>query len=248
MKDMILSKNDTFLASFPKSGTTWLLNIVYHIMREIEEHQKVDDMIPWLDCDPYNIKIAGSRRYFKTHVPLSWLPYDENAKYIYIARNPKDVAVSFYYFIESMQDQVVGCKNGNNINMESFIDFFADGKVLYGSWWSHVSEWYQASLSCNNILFLTYEELSKNLEKEITKISLFLGKKIDHKVLKDIAYKCTFSHMKNDGQSSMAHCRNFWRKGICNDHVNFFSKHQIQIFNEKSDKLLSPNLIRKFII
>ena len=244
---MVLSKDDTFLASFPKSGTTWLLNIVYHIMKGSSEHTNVDDMVPWLDCDPYNV-ISKSRRYFKTHVPFSWLPYDDTAKYIYIARNPKDVAVSFYYFIENIQDQVLGCKREKNISMESFVNFFLDGKVLYGCWWSHVSEWYQASISHNNILFLTYEELSQNQEKEIMKISHFLGKNIDQRMMNEISTKCSFINMKNDSQSSMATCKNFWRKGICGDHVNFFSQHQIKLFDKKSRQVLPPSLLRKLAI
>lgn len=41
----------------------------------------------------------SSPRHFKTHLPLSLLPPDllSTSKVIYVARNPKDVAVSYYH-------------------------------------------------------------------------------------------------------------------------------------------------------
>ena len=38
IKSMDVGPNDVFLASFPKSGTTWLLHIVYHIMHNGKSH------------------------------------------------------------------------------------------------------------------------------------------------------------------------------------------------------------------
>lgn len=41
-----------------------------------------------------------TRRFFKTHFPIKLLPQNSKtvgAKIIYVARNPKDVAVSWYY-------------------------------------------------------------------------------------------------------------------------------------------------------
>lgn len=39
-------------------------------------------------------------RFIKTHLPLSLMPpsvFQENSKIIYVARNPKDVAISYYH-------------------------------------------------------------------------------------------------------------------------------------------------------
>lgn len=214
-------------------------------MGEDGEGKRVDDVVPWLDCDPYSVKPCGERRYFKTHVPFTWLPYNEKAKYIYVARNPKDVAVSFYYFLENMQDQVIGYKKENKIEMASFIDYFAEGKVLYGCWWDHILSWYNASLESKNILFVTYEEMSADLEAEISRISSFLDQNLDEETIKGIAEKCTFNSMKNNKKSSMAYCKNFWRKGQCGDHVNHFSEEQITCSDAKSRSKLPEILIKR---
>jgi len=45
------------------------------------------------------LKKAENPRFIKSHLPLSLLPDDllEKAKVIYVARNPKDTMVSFFY-------------------------------------------------------------------------------------------------------------------------------------------------------
>ena len=61
---MEVTEQDTFLASFPKSGTTWLLHLVHNINYRADPpaDRIVDDFIPWLDCDPYTIKPPGEDR------------------------------------------------------------------------------------------------------------------------------------------------------------------------------------------
>lgn len=64
-----------------------------------------------------------SRRFIKTHLPFELLPHnikEVGAKVVYVARNPKDVAVSFYY----LQKSVPAFKfNGD---FETFVDFFTN--------------------------------------------------------------------------------------------------------------------------
>ena len=50
---------------------------------------------------------APSPRFIKTHLPLSLLPPSllDTTKMIYVARDPRDVAVSFYHLNKSMRTQ-----------------------------------------------------------------------------------------------------------------------------------------------
>ena len=69
-----------------------------------------------------------SPRLMKTHLPYSIIPKGANestqCKYIYLARNPKDVAVSTFHFEESMK----GIGYGYNGPWEFFLNLFMDGK------------------------------------------------------------------------------------------------------------------------
>jgi len=246
IKNMEVGPNDVFLASFPKSGTTWLLHIVYHIMHHgtPPEGAKVDESIPWIDCDPYSIPALGPQRLFKTHMPFDWLPFSKNTKYIYVARNAKDVAISFYYFIENMQRQVPGYRKENEIGIPQFIDLFHQGKVLYGSWWRHVESWYTAHTN-PNVLIVTYEELQADLAGKVREISSFLGVTLEDDIVSSIVDKCTFGSMRKDKKASMAYCTNFWRKGVCGDWVNHFSEEQGAKFDKKCEEELDEGLVKR---
>lgn len=64
------------------------------------------------------------------------LPAHSNAKYIYIARNPKDVAVSFYYHLLRM-------KSIENVEWDEFFELFIAGKTMFGPWFDHVLDWWR---------------------------------------------------------------------------------------------------------
>ena len=81
-----------------------------------------------------------SPRIIKTHVPLSMLPPNvlETSKVILVARNPKDVCVSFYH-----QEQILpalGLPKGSSF--DRYVDFFISGKPgCYGDYWEYNKVW-----------------------------------------------------------------------------------------------------------
>ena len=69
-----------------------------------------------------------SPRLMKTHLPYSIIPKgadkETQCKYIYIARNPKDVAVSYFHYQENKKP--LGFEY--NGPWEFFLNLFVDGK------------------------------------------------------------------------------------------------------------------------
>lgn len=68
-----------------------------------------------------------SPRFIKTHLPFSHLPSDllDVAKVVYVARNPKDVAVSSYFHhkLTYLFD--------TTLNMEDYFEFLMNGDGMY---------------------------------------------------------------------------------------------------------------------
>lgn len=63
-----------------------------------------------------------TRRFIKTHLPIKLMPRnitDVGAKIVYVARNPKDAAVSFYNFSKTNGSGYVG-------DFETFARYFMD--------------------------------------------------------------------------------------------------------------------------
>ena len=118
----------------------------------------------------------------------------KQAKYIYVARNPKDVVVSYFFHCQGF-----GCYQAPDLKIEELIEPFAYGEVEFGNHCDHVAEWYKARNE-NNVLFLLYEEMKADLKGNVMKIAKFLGKsevllKDDGNLWEEIVDKCSFTSM-----------------------------------------------------
>ncbi|XP_026580930.1 amine sulfotransferase-like, partial [Pseudonaja textilis] len=120
---------------------------------------------------------------------------NKRAKIIYVLRNPKDVLVSSYHF------HIMSVKIKTPKDFDTFLERFLAGKVFCNSWLDHVEGWYSHK-SDFNILFLSYEEMKKDLKSSVLKICNFLGKKLTEKEVDDVVDKATFDNMKADSRAN----------------------------------------------
>ena len=95
--------DDVVIATYGKSGTTWVQQIVSQLIFDGAEDIDVPALSPWLDLrvPPKDVKLAAvaaqtHRRFLKTHLPVDALVYSPRAKYIYIGRDGRDVVWSLY--------------------------------------------------------------------------------------------------------------------------------------------------------
>lgn len=63
---------------------------------------------------------------------------------------------------------------GFNGNWDEFLEFFIKGNAYYGSWYDHVAEWW-THRNDENVLFLWYEDLLRDLSGSVRKIAAFLS-------------------------------------------------------------------------
>ena len=103
LKSFQLYPDDVFVVTCPKCGTTWAQQIVKLIRKNgIQDGVHINKSLPWLERGrPIQEECIIQPRGFKSHFPYDRFPHcppcDTPCKYIYIARNPKDVTVSYYY-------------------------------------------------------------------------------------------------------------------------------------------------------
>ncbi|XP_039211406.1 amine sulfotransferase-like [Crotalus tigris] len=128
---------------------------------------------------------------------LLWKPdwHRKKARIIYVLRNPKDVLVSTYHF-----SKITPVRETPK-DFDTFLEWFLAGKVPSSLWLDHVEGWYTHKDDFN-ILFLSYEEMKKDLRRSVLKICSFLGKKLTAKEVDDVVDKATFDNMKVDSRAN----------------------------------------------
>jgi hypothetical protein len=123
------------------------------------------------------------------------LPSTKPCKYIYVARNPKDVVVSLFHFLNAHKLFPADWKFSDSLSM------FMKGDVGYGSWFDHVLGWW-AHRDDPNILFLKYEDMQKDLADSVQKIATFIGSTISEEQFQDVVKQCEFKSMKSNPQAN----------------------------------------------
>lgn len=160
--------DDLLISTYPKSGTTWVSEILDLIYQEgdLEKCQRAPVFlrVPFLEFKAPGVptgvellKDTPAPRLLKTHLPLALLPktlLDQKVKVIYIARNAKDVAVSYYHFYRMAK------VHPDPGTWDSFLEKFMAGEVCYGSWYQHVREWWELSHT-HPVLYLFYEDIKE---------------------------------------------------------------------------------------
>ncbi|XP_069843070.1 amine sulfotransferase-like isoform X2 [Dipodomys merriami] len=251
IEDFEIRDDDVFVITYPKSGTIWsqqILSLIFHEgHRNGTENIETLDRVPYLEYNIRKLDYAkrSSPRLFCTHIPYYLAPRglkSKKNKMLYIYRNPKDVLVSFFHFSKW------NVKLEAADTVEEYMKTFLDGKVVGSRWFDHIRGWYEHRHDFN-ILFLSYEEMKKDLRSSVMKISKFFEKKLSEEDIDAVVRQATFQKMKSDARANYLTIsqkeigtRNndghFLRKGIVGDWKHHFTVAQ----NERFDRIFQKNM------
>uniref|UniRef100_A0A8C4WI91 Sulfotransferase n=1 Tax=Gopherus evgoodei TaxID=1825980 RepID=A0A8C4WI91_9SAUR len=161
--------------------------------------------------------------------------------FLYVARNAKDCMVSYYHF--QRMNKVLPDPGP----WHEYFEMFMAGKVGWGPWHDHVKGWWKVKdMHC--VLFLFYEDMKKDLKREIQKVAQFLGKNLDQELLDKIVYHTSFDVMKDNPMANRSGVPRsfmdlsispFMRKGTVGDWKNHFTVAQNERFEEDYEKKMA---------
>uniref|UniRef100_A0A8C7B2K8 Sulfotransferase n=1 Tax=Neovison vison TaxID=452646 RepID=A0A8C7B2K8_NEOVI len=203
--------DDLLICTYPKSGTTWIQEIVDMIEQngDVEKCQRA---------------IIQHRHPF-----IEWARPPQPS-----ARNAKDCMVSYYHF--QRMNQILPDPG----TWEEYFETFISGKVGWGSWFDHVKEWWEIK-DRYQILFLFYEDIKRDPKYEIQKVMKFMGKNLDETVLDKIVQETSFEKMKENPMTNRSTVPKsildqsispFMRKGTVGDWKDHFTVAQNERFDE----------------
>ncbi len=232
--DFVFRNDDIVIATYGKSGTTWVQQIVAQLVFRGAEGIVVHELSPWLDLrvPPRHVKLPAveqqtHRRFLKTHLPVDALVFSPRAKYIYVARDGRDVVWSLYNhhsfanaaWYEAINDTpgLVGPPVGKppaSIR-QYFRDWLQKDGHPFWSFWENVASWW-AVRDLPNVMLLHFSSLKEDLPTQIGRIAAFLDIDIDAVSWPAILEHCGFSYMKTHAAETAPRGGIFWEGGAQN--------------------------------
>lgn len=226
--------DDVVIASWAKSGTTWVQQIVGQLIFDGEENVRIGDISPWYECVlPPNAAIRNAfmaqthRRFLKTHLPLGALAYSPKAKYIFCGRDGRDAVWSLhnhhFNFTAEIYDQINADHSPGSDTDEGFRPTSPDAVAYFREWlardgypfwpfWGHIRSWWDARM-LPNLMFVHYTELKRDMPGQIRRIADFLDISIDGGRWPAILEHCTFDYMKQHAQDVAPFGGALWEGG-----------------------------------
>ncbi|CAN7012482.1 hypothetical protein Bca4012_030819 [Brassica carinata] len=242
---------DIILASYPKSGTTWLKALTVALMERPknnsyssdDEHPLLYDnphgIVPCLEMDVYHessspnlAKFSAPRRLFSTHMPLHAMEEAHKhsaCKIVYVCRNVKDTLVSWWFFLCA----VLKIEQSRGI-LESLFESFCNGTIYYGPFWEHLLSYWRATLEePKHVLFMRYEELKAEPRHQIKRLAEFLGcpftkQEEESGVVDKILDLCSLRNLRSlevnkTGSRNDVDHKDYFRKGEVGDSKNYLT-------------------------
>ncbi|XP_049609666.1 cytosolic sulfotransferase 3 [Syngnathus scovelli] len=252
--------DDIVIATYPKSGTTWVCYLLDRLFFGKTKPEKETSLplymrVPFLElCIPGHPKgkdladqLTITPRLIKTHLPVQLVPetfWENNCKTVYVARNPKDVAVSFFHFCR------MNSIHPSPGDWDGFLQRFMEGKMTYGPWHQHVVGWWEKQQTYPNLHYIFYEDLTENVGREIDKLCTFLGLSVSAEEKESIMTAVQFENMRDNKLTNFTNAplmnlkvSPFMRKGKVGDWKNHFTVSQSERCDEHYKKFIrSPGL------
>lgn len=211
-------KKIVFLATYLRSGSTWLRFLLTNLLyKEVKTSREIDQFIPEIPMLEEIFKPLPTDRdlIVKTHLPLSRALISGRPVVgaIYLVRNPFDVTVSLANFylrgtqgIESKGEEEI--EKVRQYYLDHMLDWgaphpcYRDG---VGAWTNHVASWMGNDELKVPVLLIRYEDLLKDPESELKRICRSIELDVDADRIERAIKLSSWENMKRLEEHEIQH-------------------------------------------
>nr|XP_029731853.1 sulfotransferase 1A1-like [Aedes albopictus] len=259
IRNLTVYKDDVWVVTFPKCGTTWTQEMVWLIGHDLdyETAGKVDLSLrtvfieasavigDYLGDTVGAVENLARPRHIKSHLPLALLPqqlWTVQPKIIYCARNPKDAAVSYMHHYRHLH----GFQGTN----ETFLEGLLTDQILWCPQVPHTLDFWNVR-HLDYVMFNHFEDMKKDIMGILRKMCSFFGKSYTDEQLAKLAEHLSFDTMKKNPSANQTQLLktletvrntkinfNFMRKGQLGCYKDELTPEFTQRLQEHVDKQL----------
>jgi hypothetical protein len=190
-RNLAVTEDDVFIVSYPKSGNTWTRFLIGNLFYKDEEitFANIESKVPdiYQNTDRYLLKLPRPRL-IKSHEYFD----PRYRRVIYIVRDPRSVAVSYYHYMIKRRTL------DEKYPIGLFIECFLRGELdLFGGWGDNVGSWIGARDGSKDFLLLRYEDLLLNAAGELRKVATFLELQVSDTEIEHAIENSSFERMRS---------------------------------------------------
>ena len=208
-----------WLASYPKSGNTWVRTLIssllyssdgifnFSLLKKIPQfpekkyfktftskHEDINELKKYWVVAQDKINLDNKIKFFKTH--------HANCKIDDYKFTDQSNTLATIYVVRDPRSLIKSITNHYHTNDEDSKRFLMTpstigGDTVLGTWAQHYHSW---TTKNDHLLLIRYEDLISNIDQELNKIILFLKKYLDfdvnEKKVSNILDTTSFSHLK----------------------------------------------------
>ncbi len=213
--------DDIVISTYPKCGTTWTQRIVGMLVLQSAEPIPVHFTSPWPDFRLIPVEQTGQtasalphRRWLKAHLPFDALPVYEGVKYIHVARDGRDAAMSFHNHKMAYSPHVLETISAISLADPKFRDTYpetdpdpamhfhdwvngpSDEEGDEGAGFFHVEKSFWEARREPNVLLVHFNDLKADRAGEMRRIADFLEISVPDALWPELVEAAGFDAMK----------------------------------------------------
>jgi aryl sulfotransferase len=268
--DFKFRDDDIVIATYAKSGTTWMQQIVAQLLFGPDPELGVAEMSPWLDLrvPPKEERLSmveaqTHRRFLKTHLPVDALVFSPEAKYIYIGRDGRDVVWSMYNHHANANQLWYDVLNDTPGRVgppieppprdicQYWHEWLENDGHPFWPFWDNVRSWWEIR-HLPNVLLVHYADLKHDLSGQMRKVAEFLDICIDEEAWDTVCEYCSFNWMKQNATKSVPLGGAFWdagaqvfiNRGVNGRWMTTLTDEDVKEYEARAEQELGPEAAR----
>lgn len=227
--------NDVVLASYPKSGSSWVRFILANLLTQSGEVDFLSTQLLVPELSKQSLKHGidfeslPSPRILRTHA----LRFPESPRAVYLLRDGRDVMVSYYFHYKKFHEFA-----------GTFLDFL-ESDIRRAEWEEHVESWLFQDGRSEDVCVCRYEDLIADAFSEMKKMAEFIGLQFSDEQLRRAIEQSSIEKMRAveqakglgisaTGDTSIA----FVRKGGSGNWREHFGDAEKKIFKQRYGETL----------